>query len=669
MPEQMLAVPGFCRVFLRPVRDPATRRSSSRWQRSVRRPLVLLVCLLLLVACPARRSTTYQAEYHLAEHLDSARVIQANRQPLSAPRFVIGFDERRVLTQYAPSAHAFPGVPSGPGVSFHVAPILKPAAWDKPTDGVGFEIKCRAADGSWIQLLELAISPTTDPADRIWHDRQIGLDRCSAPTTEIELRTSCGPRNHCAADWAAWGDPKVIHQQVSSPRVERLAFLISIDTLRPDRLGVYGAERDTSPALERLARDGIVFETAVAPSPWTLPSHASMVTSTYPRVHGADTVTPIAASTPLVSEILNAAGWQTAGFIDSAYLAPNFGFHRGFDHYDNQEPPPGDYRQGAPILRQRLLDWLAAADQRPAFVFWHIMDVHGPYWASAPFGGRFRGTLDAPEAPDPRLERLRKMRYTDHLAPERFSSFDDLVATYDEGVAATDAVLGGLFQVLRDTGLYDQALIVVTSDHGESFLDHDAWVGHGIALTDDEIRVPLIVKLPGNRHAGTRVAEMVGLIDVAPTILDALGVPAAASFQGRSLVSPAPGAAESTPEILYGVSSNTGAPYLRTRRFKYIGPATLDPGQVVKHHLRPREGASLSHNFRFDEQLYDLRRDPRETESLAETEEVEVLEQFRNLVAQHAAESAARREGLPEVRVPELTEAARERLRALGYVE
>ncbi len=647
----------------------ATCRSWQIWNWCIRCPLPLLACALVTGACLLRPATTYDAEYYLIEHLGSAVQIQESRHPLSAPRYGIGFDERRVLYQHPPSTYLFADVPSGPKARFKVAPAMNPAAWDKPTDGVGFEARCRAADGSWTRLLELEISPAADPGDRIWHDQEVSLDRCSAPKTEIELKTTCGPRDHCAADWAVWGDPRIVHEQFLAPRINRLALLISVDTLRPDRLGLYGADRETSPALERLGRDGIVFETAVSPSPWTLPSHASLVTSTYPRVHRADAATPIAASTQLVSEVLSVAGWQTAGFIDSAYLVPNFGFHRGFDHYDHGDPPRGDYRQGAPILRQRLLDWLAGADERPAFVFWHIMDVHGPFWASAPFGGRFRRALTSPEAPDPRLGRLREFGYHDYLRLDRFSSFEDLVATYDEGIASADAVLGGFFQVLRDAGLYDDALIVVTSDHGESFLDHDTWVGHGIALTDDEIRVPLIVKLPGNRHAGTRVEEMVGVIDVAPTILDALGLPAASSFQGRSLVSPAPGKAQSTPEILHGVSNNTGAAFLRTRRFKYISPATLDPELILKHHLRPRGDASPDHNFLFGEQLYDLRRDPLETTSIADSEDPAALEQFRNLVAQHAAECAARRDGRPEVTVPELSAEAKERLRALGYVE
>ncbi|MEE8525263.1 MAG: sulfatase, partial [Thermoanaerobaculia bacterium] len=631
--------------------------------------LVVALPAALVAACSPRSAAVYEAEYLFADHLGSVIAVEESRSPLSVPHYAIGYDERRVLFQHAPSRYRFPQVPSGPGARFLAAPAMDPRAWEKPTDGVVYEVRCQGDDGSWQELLALKVSPATDPEDRVWHDREVPLDRCSQPQTQVELSTSCGPQDHCAADWAAWGLPRVVHRQTFAPRSQRLALLISIDTLRPDRLGLYGAARGTSPELERLARDAVVFETAVASSPWTIPSHATMLTSADPRVHGADAKTSIAESVPLLAEILKAAGWQTAGFVDTAYLGRDFGFDRGFEHFDDDKPPKGDYRRGVRVTRQRVLDWLAGADDRPAFVFWHIMDAHGPYWASAPFSGMFRSSLTPPDAPDPRLAQLRDLAYHDYLKLDRFSSFEDLVAAYDEGIAAVDSALGGLLDVLRDAGLYDQALIVVTSDHGESFLDHGVWVGHGLFLTDDEIRVPLIIKLPGNRHAGRRVREMVGVIDVAPSVLDALGVAPPDSFQGRSLLSPAPGASGSLPESVYGISSNTGAAFLRTQSFKFIGAASAGPDKISEGHLKSRGGLEISLDTVVGEQLYHLRRDPQETTSIADHEDAALLERFRLQLARHAAECAARREGLPPPSAPELTAEAEEQLRALGYVD
>jgi len=635
--------------------------------------------LALLTACssPSPKKATYDAEYLLLDHLDTVETVEESSQPLKATRWEIGYDQRPSLFQHPPSAVRFAGVPSGPGAVFHAAPVIEPKAWEKPTDGAGFTVLCRTAGDKWETLAELTVDPASVPEDRAWQLMRAPLDRCSQPATELELRTDCGPKGRCAADWTAWGEPKVVYPKTLALRPERLVLLISIDTLRPDRLGLYGGPRPTSPEIGRLAADGVVFETAVASSPWTIPSHATLLTSTYPQVHGATARSPIPETVPRLAEVLREAGWQTAGFVDTPYLHRGFGFDRGFEHYDDGEAPKGDFRRGARATRQRLLDWLGDADERPAFVFWHLMDVHGPYGAPSPHGGRFRAetalaktaSAEAGAAePDGRLELLRRLGIHDYLRLERYRTFDDLVASYDEGIAFVDEVLGGLFDVLRDTGTYESAAIAVTSDHGESLLDHGVWVGHGLFLTDDELRVPLVVKLPGNRWAGRRVEEMVGQIDLAPTLLDAAGVAAPAAFQGRSLVSPAPGESGSLPEIVYGYSSNLGAPFLRTRDLKYIGAAESTPDKVVDVHLRGKGDVELPLPPLLGEQVYHLRRDPGETRSLAAATEPAKLEQLRQLLADHAADSAARHDG-EVVEAPALSEEARENLRALGYLD
>ena len=167
------------------------------------------------------------------------------------------------------------------------------------------------------------------------------------------------------------------------------------------------------------------------------------------------------------------------------------------------------------------------------------MDVHGPYGAPAPYGGNSRS--DVTRLHDGTLGELSKLGYDDYLELDRFRNFEDLVASYDEGIAHVDAEIGRLLDLLRKSGLYDEALVVVTSDHGESLLDHGVWVGHGLFLTDDEIRVPLLVKLPGNLHAGTRVDRMVRLIDVAPTIVGVVGVAARRASRASTWCPPALG--------------------------------------------------------------------------------------------------------------------------------
>jgi arylsulfatase A-like enzyme len=609
----------------------------------------------------------YQATYALIDALGSMKAEPAPtlRKPVSAPTYEIGTDQRLVLYQHPASIYRFGEVPAGPGHRLAIAPVMHPKAFGTATNGVGFEIRCKGAAGETVELLSMRVSPASNPADRIWHDRDLPLDACSTPTTELSLETTCGPHGNCASDWAAWGNPRVLYEQRMAPKPERLVLMISIDTLRPDHLGVYGYARKTSPALDRLAADSVVFETVVATSPWTIPSHAALLSSTFPRVHRATAETPISSSVSLLAEVLVEAGWQTAGFIDTPYMSVDRGFGRGFEHYDDLAPPSGNNRRTAEIVRERLLSWLAQADERPTFAFWHIMDVHGPYGAPAPFGGRFRSTL-APANEDPRLGEMRNLSIHDYLELDRFASFDELVATYDEGIASVDHVIGGLLDVLRDAGLYEDALILVTSDHGESLLDRGIWVGHGLFLTDDEIRVPLIVKLPGNAHAGTRVGDLVSQIDIAPTLLDSLSVMPPATFVGESLLPLAAGKPRPGPRTAYGFSNNTGASFIRTQDSKFISGQSAE--NLAKHMRYKKETPLPAHAAR-ESLYYDLANDPGEQTALKTLGDAEEAKRLPRLVETHIADAEARVGDAPVEKLAEPSEETRQRLRALGYVE
>lgn len=556
------------------------------------------------------------AETHLVDALPEAEADHASAVPLRVSWLELDRDRRRALVQHPPSSLRFT-VANPPGSRLALAPAMSSDTWGTATDGVGFGVRCAGADGEWHELLALSLSPAERAEDRPWQPQEVALDACSAPETTLELSTTCGPANDCRWDLAAWGAPRVLSPRQLAPRVRRLALLVSIDTLRPDRTSVYGAERPTTPELEALAADGIVFETAIASAPWTIPSHASLLTSTDPSLHGATAERDIHPDARLLSEVLAAAGWSTAGFVDTPWLG-GFGFDRGYDHYDAESPPAGSYRRGAAATRSRLLDWLFDAEG-DAFVFWHVMDVHGPYGAAAPHGGRFRRHAAGDDGA--RLALLRDLAYHDYLRLRRYRSLPDLVAGYDEGIAAADDEVGRLLDVLRAAGLYEDALIVVTSDHGESLMDHGVWVGHGLFLTDDEIRVPLIVKLPGNRFAGTRVDEMVRLVDVAPTMLDVLDVPPPASFEGISLVKPRPGTRQALPRYAFGASSSLGARFVRSRDAKLITAWEVPAADVVAHHLRPQGPSPLTARLTGERALYDLAADPEERRNLAHSPE------------------------------------------------
>jgi arylsulfatase A-like enzyme len=173
-----------------------------------------------------------------------------------------------------------------------------------------------------------------------------------------------------------------------------------------------------------------------------------MLTSVDPRVHGTIESTKIPDAITTLAEVLVEHGWNTAGFVDTAYLGRKYGFDRGFFLFDDEKPPPGNYRWGAAARKERVIDWMTALDERPSFVFWHIMDVHGPYGARTPHGGRYRAAVVS-SVGDQTLEPLRKLGRHAYLDLERFDSLDDLIASYDEGIRAVDAVLGEFFQFLQ----------------------------------------------------------------------------------------------------------------------------------------------------------------------------------------------------------------------------
>jgi arylsulfatase A-like enzyme len=658
-------------------RRPATlsprNRNASRLAALTLAAVAALVQLLFGGRALTRPTAVFAAEYRLRPS-KALRERSADPHHVCAIDWEIGLDRRSVLFQHPPATVSFPAVPTGPGARLVVAPALNPEAWDR-TDGARFECSCVGRNGSEVPLLAVDVSPAKDAAQRGWNERRVSLEPCSRPRTSISLRTTCGPAGDCSWDWAGWGDP---HVEVPTPlraRPSRLVLLISLDTLRPDRLSLYGAPRETSPALERLARDGVVFETAVAQAPLTLASHASLLTSTYPQVNGvfgfgtdaadgveigspSDEARPVPKGLPLLAETLHASGWQTAGVVDSVWLTRRYGLDRGFDVYDDAATEPGWLLRGGRETRQRVLDVLSRSDGRPLFVLWHILDIHGPYGAAAPFGGRFRRSARA--RPDPAWRRTRILATDEYLnAKDRYVSLEEMKASYDEGIAATDAVLGGLFDTLRDAGIYDDSMIVVTSDHGENLLDRGIQAGHGLFLNEALIRVPLVMKLPGSRFAGTRVGPMVRLIDVAPSILDVAGVPPPATYQGISLLTPEPAAARALPGRAFGYSHHTGSAYLRTASRKFISAFRYPPEQVLSEDAAIYRGEA-------GDQLYDIVHDTGERKSLT-SERPEELTALRAEVTAFETESARRRHVYATVRATTLSDEELRRLRALGY--
>ncbi|MEO8132232.1 MAG: sulfatase-like hydrolase/transferase, partial [Bryobacteraceae bacterium] len=342
-------------------------------------------------------------------------------------------------------------------------------------------------------------------------------------------------------------------------------LVIVMDTVRADHLSLYGYERDTSPNLKKLAADSVVYTQTMAPSDMTLTSHASLFTGLYATWHGAYCQPPEAAhgrvlnpGATTLAETLSAKGYSTLGVAANLYLRADFGLQRGFQNFRIPRPVPvlgADeswyllrigmrrlmnlvvntsqfdrlFTRGDDI-NQELYKVMEAQGRAPFFAFVNYMDAHFPYIPPAPFDRLFPGKDDKLLQGDLEEAQERVMRGKSFKPSE----YNHLLSQYDGGIAYTDAQIGKMMDWLKQRDLYDNTLIVVTSDHGEAFGERNL-VLHGNSVYQNLLHVALLIKYPKKAATGV-VSDPVSLIDIAPTILTAAGVPVDSKIQGRNLL-------------------------------------------------------------------------------------------------------------------------------------
>jgi len=351
-----------------------------------------------------------------------------------------------------------------------------------------------------------------------------------------------------------------VEEAAPAPRAP--IVFVSADTFAARNASLYGYPRATTPVLDDLARESVVFRRCRANAPWTIPSYMSQLTGLYPRAHRLPEVeglerppTPweqeqLAPNRWTLAEALRAAGYRTAAFVDNPLLAQGFGFAQGFDHYDTSaaeiglEDPEGGLRHIVP----RALAWLdGLAEDEPYFLFLQCFDAHAPYVPVEPWKGSFDG--DGVLDPEHEVRVGRKQLFVyglipHHIAlahaegdtlPERMRTAP-IATAYDEKLREIDATLGELFAELERRGRFDRAWVVFSADHGESLLGHDFHFNHAL-LYADTLHVPLVVRPPGGVPGGRTVEGTVQLVDLYPTLLDAAGLdPRRDYLHGRSLV-------------------------------------------------------------------------------------------------------------------------------------
>ena len=408
-------------------------------------------------------------------------------------------------------------------------------------------------------------------------------------------------------------------------------LLIVVDTLRADALGCYGGEPGASPAIDRLAREGVRFAHAVSQAPWTTPSIGALMTSEYPTTLGIITErSPLPDEVETLAEFLRARGYRTGAVVSHSFCSSRWGFDQGFDVFDESNVI-GPQGVTSPGVTAKALEFLEVESDRPYFLWLHYFDPHDAFLAHP--GHEFPGP-EGYEGPVVSGLKLPKLLRLDLEEPD----LETLRSFYKSEVSFTDHHVGRVLEHLRAKGRLEDTLVVFTADHGEEFHDHGA-LGHQHTLYEELVHVPLIVRAPGRapeRARGT-VERTVASIDVYPTVLDVLGFEPSRPLEGRSLFGP------DEPRLVFS----------ETSKRLHVRAVVSDRMKLVGH-LGDRTI-----------ELFELGSDPGETRDLS-AERPEEAARLRRALEEWTAEVRRKRYRGAEL---ELSPEEAGHLQELGYVD
>jgi arylsulfatase A-like enzyme len=527
-----------------------------------------------------------------------------------------------------PPVESTPGSSAEPGGRANKIRFVIRAGTDRPSMTVFQREIHRARRDEWI---DQSVDLSRFAGKEIWLSFEAGV--AADPSTADREE---GPLPFAAL----FGEP-IVHDRARY-REGKAVIVISVDTLRRDHMSVHGYPKRTTPTLKELAKESAVFDDAVTTAPWTLPAHASLFTSVYPSIHGAvDLRQPLPGDLESLPRLLQRTGYFTGAVVTHLYLSKQYGFGHGFDRHTYSYDARGQW------VTDRAVAFLRERGDRDFFLFLHYYDPHWHYDPPPPYDRTF----------DPNYQGSATGVWWNFKEESRETIAEDdyrhIVALYDGEILYTDRELGRLFREMKQLGVFDKALVVVTSDHGEEFLEHGSWE-HQKTLYDEVISIPLLVKLPGGKGKGRRMAEQVSLVDVAPTIVDALGLSVPAEFQGRSLLGAIGGSDTPSESDAWAETQHTvdGSHKVSLRHGE--GGKKL----IVSMYEDGREPAI---------ELYDLARDPSEAVNLAETDS-SWLDQALQRVESFLLDASERRRTVAPQSPVQLTPDELDKLRALGYV-
>lgn len=423
--------------------------------------------------------------------------------------------------------------------------------------------------------------------------------------------------------------------------------LIVLDTLRPDHLSQYGYALDTSPGLASFAKVATQFNNAWAPSPWTLPSTTSILTGLHPLQHGMrhpGDILPPAMDT--LAERLREEGWRTAGFSHNVSVSPRHGMNQGFDSFVINTGKVLAYPHARRMINLAE-EWVGQNQEGPAFLYLQPMNCHGPYKvptskATALLGRTPSRQFRYYEGPMRSVMSEGKAAARKNVKPNYIKS---AIEQYDTSIRYETDEVAGFLRELKSANRYDNAMIILTADHGEEFFEHGGF-SHGYSLHTEVLAVPLMIKYPGQTKASV-VEAPVSLLDIYPTVLETLGIAVPASVEGRSLLTLSRGEERKEQPFVFDVDWSK----------RIVGRALLDKGWKY---------IEIGHNYeglRDETRLYHLKSDRGENKSLAQKHVDRVTSM---------AETLAREVKRLDVGIEpasRISKEDREQLEALGYLE
>jgi len=436
----------------------------------------------------------------------------------------------------------------------------------------------------------------------------------------------------------------------ASPAAGENVILISIDSLRADHLGAYGYRRDTSPAMDGMARDGVLFRRHISTTSWTLPAHMSLLTGRSLLGHGVvSDDRSLSKAVPTIAESFQNGGYETHAIVSAPYLNSRYGFARGFDDYDDKtiffETNEDSYRSvTAPKLIEAANAFLARPRDKPFFLFLHFWDVHYDYAPGSPYDTMFdpdyTGTVDGNNFYfDASIRKGMQERDLEHL-----------LALYDGEIRLVDDQIAKLKAELARLGIAGRTMVAVVADHGDEFFEHGN-KGHHRTLYEEVLHVPFLLQVPGRKPSDSVVDEEVSLVDVGPTLLGLAGLAQPGGADGRDFSGLYTGAPLPPPGAVHAELYRTGT--------RNVQVADIDARRKVIHHFQRR---SL--------EVYDLSADPSEQERLAATGPLAaaLLPEFRDWLSGHwqRFDKRVRTEGIEPVI---LDAKAKDQLRSLGYLQ